>query len=75
VRVTASPFHVDGAPIVPGGPAPYRPGEDTLAVLAEVLGYERDRIVELARRGAVAGPGLSTPGAEGGPLAGTRAGA
>jgi crotonobetainyl-CoA:carnitine CoA-transferase CaiB-like acyl-CoA transferase len=75
VRVTASPFHVDGKAVGPGGPAPYRPGEDTLAVLAEVLGYERDRIVELARRGAVAGPGLSTPGAEGGPLAGTRAGA
>jgi formyl-CoA transferase len=71
VRVTASPFHVDGEPIGPVGPAPYRPGEDTLAVLAEVLAYERDRIVDLARRGAVAGPGLSTPGAEGGPLAGT----
>jgi crotonobetainyl-CoA:carnitine CoA-transferase CaiB-like acyl-CoA transferase len=75
VRVTASPFHVDGEPIVPGGPAPYRPGEDTLAVLAEVLGYGRDRIVELAHRGAVTGPGLSTPGAEGGPLAGTPPGA
>jgi CoA:oxalate CoA-transferase len=71
VRVTASPFHVDGEPIVPAGPAPYRPGEDTRAVLAEVLGYGHDRIAELASRGAVAGPGLSSRGSEEGPLAGT----
>ena len=68
VRVTASPFHVDGEATVPRGPAPYRPGEDTRAVLVDVLGYGRERIAELARRGAVAGPGLSSP--EDGPLAG-----
>jgi crotonobetainyl-CoA:carnitine CoA-transferase CaiB-like acyl-CoA transferase len=68
VRVTASPFHVDGQPIVPAGPAPYRPGEDTRAVLADVLGYEHDRIAELALRGAVIGPGLSAP-RPAGPLA------
>jgi CoA:oxalate CoA-transferase len=71
VRVTASPFHVDGEPVVPTGPAPYRPGEDTRAVLAEVLGYGPDRIAELARRGAATGPGLSISRPEGDPLAGT----
>jgi CoA:oxalate CoA-transferase len=70
VRVTASPFHVDGEPIAPGGAAPYRPGEDTRAVLADVLGYEPDRIAGLASRGAVVGPGLSMPGTAGAPLAG-----
>ena len=70
VRVTASPFHVDGQPIAPAGPAPYRPGEHTRAVLADVLGYGSDRIAELASRGAVFGPGLSAPGPEDGPLAG-----
>ena len=69
VRVTASPFHVDGEPVGPGGPAPYRPGEDTPAVLAELLGYGADRIAELARCGAVTGPGLATSGSETGPLA------
>jgi len=59
VRVTASPFHVDGVPIPPRGPAPYRPGEDTRAVLSEVLGYAPERIAALADEGAVAGPGLT----------------
>jgi crotonobetainyl-CoA:carnitine CoA-transferase CaiB-like acyl-CoA transferase len=70
VRVTASPFHVDGAPLGPAGPAPYRPGEDTKTVLAEVLGYSPDRIAELARRGLVMGPGLAGPPPPGDPLAG-----
>jgi CoA:oxalate CoA-transferase len=64
VRVTASPYHMDGAPLTPRGPAPYRPGEDTRAILADVLGYLPDRIVALADQGAVAGPDLvpSRPG-------------
>jgi crotonobetainyl-CoA:carnitine CoA-transferase CaiB-like acyl-CoA transferase len=70
VRVTASPFHLDGEPVGPGGPAPYRPGEDTRAVLAEVLGYGPDRIADLARRGAVVGPDLAAPGSPDDPLAG-----
>ncbi len=71
VRITASPFHVDGEAIAPAGPAPYRPGEDTRAVLADVLGYGPDRIDDLARRGAVSGPGLVAPAPAGGPLAGS----
>ena len=67
--MTASPFHVDGAPVGPAGPAPYRPGEDTQAVLADLLGYGADRIAELARVGAVTGPGLATHGSEIRPLA------
>ncbi len=70
VRVTAPPFHVDGAPLAPAGPAPYRPGEDTKTVLAELLGYAPDRIAELAGRGVVAGPGLGTRRSPDGPLAG-----
>ena len=45
VRVTATPFHVDGRPIAPGGPAPYLVGEHTREVLTGVLGYS-----EAARR-------------------------
>jgi crotonobetainyl-CoA:carnitine CoA-transferase CaiB-like acyl-CoA transferase len=70
VRVTASPVHVDGEPMAPRGPAPYRPGEDTRAVLSEVLGYRPDRIAELARSGAVAGPDLAARGSRDRPLAG-----
>jgi crotonobetainyl-CoA:carnitine CoA-transferase CaiB-like acyl-CoA transferase len=70
VRVTAAPFHVDGAPVVPVGPAPYRPGEDTEAVLRDLLGYGPDRIAELVRLGVVAGPGLASRRPPDRPLAG-----
>lgn len=43
IRVTALPFHVDRAPVAPGGPAPYRVGQHTRAVLAG-LGYDAERI-------------------------------
>jgi crotonobetainyl-CoA:carnitine CoA-transferase CaiB-like acyl-CoA transferase len=56
VRVTATPFHVDGAPIAPGGPAPYRIGEQTREVLTQVLGYSEQRVDELARTGVVECP-------------------
>jgi crotonobetainyl-CoA:carnitine CoA-transferase CaiB-like acyl-CoA transferase len=49
VRITAVPFHVDHRPVAPGGPAPYRVGEHTRAVLGDVLGYSRERIEELRR--------------------------
>mgnify|MGYP001565723750 CR=1 FL=1 len=46
VRVTALPFHVDGAPVAPGGPAPYRVGQHTRQVLTEI-GYSAERIKAL----------------------------
>ena len=49
VRITAVPFHVDNRPVAPRGPAPYRVGEHTRAVLGDVLGYSKERIEELRR--------------------------
>ena len=54
VRITAVPFHVDSRPVKPRGGAPYRVGEHTRTVLADLLGYSRERIEELARLGAIA---------------------
>jgi formyl-CoA transferase len=48
VRVTASPYHIDGEPVHPRGPAAYRVGEHTRAVLGDLLGYPPARIAELA---------------------------
>jgi crotonobetainyl-CoA:carnitine CoA-transferase CaiB-like acyl-CoA transferase len=56
VRVTAAPYHVDGHPVPPPGPAPYRIGEHTRAVLADLLGYPAGRIEALATAGVVALP-------------------
>jgi len=56
VRVTATPFHVDGAPVAPTGPAPYLIGEHTREVLTQVLGYSEPRVSELAQAGVVAVP-------------------
>jgi crotonobetainyl-CoA:carnitine CoA-transferase CaiB-like acyl-CoA transferase len=55
-RVTATPFHVDGAPLAPAGPAPWRIGEHTREVLTDVLGYTPARVDELRRAGVVAEP-------------------
>jgi crotonobetainyl-CoA:carnitine CoA-transferase CaiB-like acyl-CoA transferase len=55
-RVTATPFHVDGAPLAPAGPAPWRIGEHTREVLTSVLGYTPARVDELRRAGAIAEP-------------------
>jgi crotonobetainyl-CoA:carnitine CoA-transferase CaiB-like acyl-CoA transferase len=52
VRVTASPYHLDAAPVHPQGPTPYRVGEHTRKVLAE-LNYATDRIDELQRVGVI----------------------
>lgn len=54
VRITASPYHLDGEPVRPAGGAPYRAGEHTRAVLGEMLGYPDDRIRALLDAGAVA---------------------
>ena len=53
VRVTAPPFHLDGGVVPPAGPAPYRIGEHTREVLAEVLGYDAARIEQLRAQGVV----------------------
>jgi crotonobetainyl-CoA:carnitine CoA-transferase CaiB-like acyl-CoA transferase len=56
VRVTASPYHLDGRPVHPrSGPA-YRPGEHTRAVLRDVLGYDGTQIDTLLASGAVEAP-------------------
>jgi crotonobetainyl-CoA:carnitine CoA-transferase CaiB-like acyl-CoA transferase len=56
LRVTASPYHLDGKPTHPRGPAAYRVGEHTRRVLRDVLGYKDDQIEELIRAGVVEGP-------------------
>ena len=55
VRITATPFHVDHAPVTPAGGAPYVVGEHTHAVLRDVLGYPEDRIADLTRKGVIGG--------------------
>jgi len=56
VRVTGAPFHLDGRPVGPTAPAPYRVGEHTREVLAEVLRYPMARIEELLELGAISSP-------------------
>jgi len=56
--VTGSPFHLDGGAVGPRGPAPYRVGEHTRAVLAGVLGYPPERIAALAGAGAIDAPNV-----------------
>src|SRR5262249_40692071 len=53
VRITAGSFHAAHRPVAPRGPAPYRVGEHTRAVLGDVLGYSKERIEELRRLGAI----------------------
>ncbi len=56
IRVTATPFFVDGRPTHPRGPAPHRIGADTRAVLSGMLGYTGDRIESLRKLGVVEMP-------------------
>jgi len=56
VRVTATPFHVDGEPVHPRGPAAYRIGEHTRVVLGDLLGYPPERVAELLRSGVIDAP-------------------
>ena len=53
VSVNAIPFQVDGARPKPSGPAPYRTGEHTRAVLKDVLGYDDTRVESLRKAGAI----------------------
>ncbi len=56
VRVTATPFQHDGQPVAPAGPAPYRVGEHTRAVLSELLGYKDRDIDDLVQAGVIEAP-------------------
>ena len=56
VRITRTPFQLDGQPLGPQGGAPYRVGEHTRAVLEGFLGYGHDRIEKLVAVGAAVAP-------------------
>jgi len=56
VRVTSTPFRLDGHPLGPRGPAPYRIGEHTRGVLEGLLGYPATRIDELLALGTAHAP-------------------
>lgn len=56
VKVTSSPYWIDGAPVKPRSGPPYQIGEDTNAVLSDLLGYDADTIAELAARGVIEVP-------------------
>jgi crotonobetainyl-CoA:carnitine CoA-transferase CaiB-like acyl-CoA transferase len=56
VRVTATPYHLDGEPVHPRGPAAYRVGEHTREVLAGLLGYDDSRVKDLLAAGVIAAP-------------------
>ena len=53
VRVTATPFQLDGEATVPRKSAPLHVGEHTQQVLAEILGYAGERIQQLNADGVV----------------------
>jgi crotonobetainyl-CoA:carnitine CoA-transferase CaiB-like acyl-CoA transferase len=53
VRITASPYHIDGEPVHPRGPAAYRIGQHTRDVLARLLGYDDARIIDLSAAGVI----------------------
>ncbi len=53
VRVTASPYWLDGQPVHPRAGAPYRVGEHTRSVLGELLGYSAERIDALGDSGVI----------------------
>jgi crotonobetainyl-CoA:carnitine CoA-transferase CaiB-like acyl-CoA transferase len=52
VDLVGSPFHLDGRPPPPPSPPPGL-GQDTEAVLTELLGLEPERIATLRRRGVI----------------------
>ena len=60
VKVTSSPYWIDGAPVSPTHPAPYDVGEHTRSVLRETLGYSDAKVDELAAAGAIEVPGATS---------------
>ncbi|HSE92955.1 MAG TPA: CoA transferase [Methylomirabilota bacterium] len=61
VRVTASPYHLDGRPLHPRDGAPYRVGEHTRSVLGGLLGYSAERIEALRTTGVVGAVAAAAP--------------
>jgi CheY-like chemotaxis protein len=47
------PFQLDGEPVVPAGPVPYRIGEHTRSVLTDWLGYSQEQVTGLISQGVV----------------------
>jgi crotonobetainyl-CoA:carnitine CoA-transferase CaiB-like acyl-CoA transferase len=56
VRVTASPYHLDGKPVHPRGAPPYRVGEHTRTVLGDLLNYSAERIDKLQHADVIGAP-------------------
>jgi CoA:oxalate CoA-transferase len=59
IRVTATPFFIDGKPTHPRAGAPYLIGEHTRDVLGTMLGYSGDRIEMLRKLGVIEMPDRS----------------
>ena len=55
IRVTASPYHLDGEPVHPRGAAAYHVGEHTRQVLSGLVGYDETRIAALFEAGVIGG--------------------
>jgi len=53
VKVTASPYHVDGAPLKPPVSAPWKIGQDTLDILQNILNYPPQHIQSLKAQGLI----------------------
>ena len=54
VKVTTSPYWIDGEPVQATGPAPYLIGEHTTDILRELLGASNEDIETLIAAGAIA---------------------
>jgi len=52
VDLLGSPFHLDGSPLPPPTPPPHL-GQDTDAVLGELLGLDADRLMALREQGII----------------------
>jgi crotonobetainyl-CoA:carnitine CoA-transferase CaiB-like acyl-CoA transferase len=56
VRIQSTPFQIDREPVHPCGPAPYEVGEQTEAVLKNLLTYSDDQIASLRDAGVIPRP-------------------
>ena len=56
IKITASPFFLDGVPTIPARPAPYRIGQDTREMLKAVAGYSDAKVDSLVASKAVTEP-------------------